>query len=210
MKRLDAVKNRPQPRSTSEQIIVAWEIDGLLVELSDRKKQGFSKVDIETKGLLYAVEKVKEMFGMGVYFRLKTSIKNMRTLLQSLADNPKVKLFLYTTLNLKIAEVILERLHLSNFFTLENRRSCNDCYNEPMKHPTEVDYNTKRVIILTGTREDHLDEDSKYFLVVKKKELNDSVKELNKLITKNCDIDDLHNEMGDMKAFIESDYENYE
>lgn len=79
-----------------------------------------------------------------------------------------------------------------------------------MKHPTEVDCNTKRVVILTGAREDHLDEDSKYFLVIKKKELGDSVKTLNKIITKNHDIDDLHNEMGELKALIESDYECYE
>ncbi len=111
-----AVRNRAPPNTTSEQIIVAWEIDGLLVELSDRKKQGFSKLEIETKGLFYAVEKVKEMFGMGVYYRLNTSVKGLKTLLQTLSDNPKVKLFLYTTLNLKIAEAVLERLHLLNFF----------------------------------------------------------------------------------------------
>lgn len=109
------------------------------------------------------------MFGMGVYYRLKTSVKNMRHLLQSLSENPKIKLFLYTTLNLKIAEAMLERLHLLNFFHAENRRSCSDCYNESLKHPTEVDCNTKRVVIVTGSREDHLEEDSKYFLVIKKK-----------------------------------------
>jgi uncharacterized membrane protein len=168
-KRLDAVRNRAPAKTTSEQIIVAWEIDGLLVEVSDRKKPGFSKLDVESNGLFYAVEKVKEMFGMGVYYRLNTSVKNMKTLLQSLADNPQVKLFLYTTLNLKIAEVILERLHLINYFHVESRRSCNDCYSESLKHPTEVDCNTKRVIIVTGTREDHLEEDSKYFLVLKTK-----------------------------------------
>jgi hypothetical protein len=86
------------------------------VELSDRKKQGFSKLEIESKGIFYAVEKVKEMFGMGVYYRLNTSVKSLKTLLQNLTDNPKVKLFLYTTLNLKVAEAILERLHLLNFF----------------------------------------------------------------------------------------------
>jgi hypothetical protein len=58
-KRLDAVKNRLPPQTNSSQIIVAWEIDGLLIELSDRKKQGFSKVETDTKGLLYAFEKIK-------------------------------------------------------------------------------------------------------------------------------------------------------
>lgn len=139
---------------------------------------------------------------MGVYYRLNTSIKNVKNLLQTLTDNPKVKLFLYTTLNLKVAQLILERLHLINFFHLENRRSCNDCYSEALKHPTEVDCNTKRVVILTGNREDHLDEDSKYFLVIKQKELTDAVKTLNRIITKNRDVDELHNEMGDLKAMV--------
>lgn len=186
------------------------ELEGLFLELSDRKKQGFSRVDVVSTGLFYAVDKVKEMFGMGVYYRLKTSVKNMRNILHSLSENPKIKLFLYTTLNLKIAEVLLERLQLLNFFHAENRRSCNDCYSEPLKHPTEVDCNTKRVVIVTGSREDHLEQDSKYFLVIKKKEIGDTVKALNKIISKNVDIDDLHNEMGDMKALVESDYESYE
>lgn len=155
-KRLHAVKNRLVPEARSEQVIVAWEIDGLLVELSDRKKQGFSRLEIETTGLHYAYEKMKEMFGMGVFYKAKMSIKNIRNILQSLADNPKVKLFLYTTLDLKVAQLILEKLCLLNFFGVENRRSCSDRYSEPMKHPTEVDCNTKRVIILTGSCSDHL------------------------------------------------------
>jgi hypothetical protein len=65
-----------------------------------------------------------------------------------------------------------------------------------MKHPTEVDYNTKRVIILTGKHTDHHEEDSKYFLVIKKKELSSSIKILNKIICKSSDIDELHNELG--------------
>ena len=50
---------------------------------------------------------------------------------------------------------------------MENRRSCNDSYSEQFKHPTELDFNTKRVIILTASKTDHLEEYSKYFLVVK-------------------------------------------
>ena len=85
---------------------------------------------------------------------------------------------------------------------MENRRSSNDCYSEALKHPTEVDCNIKRVLILTGNREDHLDEDSKYFLVIRQKELSDTVKTLNRIITKNRDVDELHNEMGELKAMV--------
>jgi len=40
-------------------VIVAWELDNLLVEVSDRKKPGFHRVELETKGLKFALEKVK-------------------------------------------------------------------------------------------------------------------------------------------------------
>jgi hypothetical protein len=66
------------------------------------------------------------------------------------------------------------------------------------------------VIIVTGSRNDHSEEDSKYFLVLKRKELSDSIKCLNKVINKNRDIDELHNELGELKPHLESDYENLE
>lgn len=50
------------------------------------------------------------------------------------------------------------------------------------------------MIILTGSKQDFLDEDYKYFLVVKRNELKKYGKELSELITRNEDIDDLHNE----------------
>jgi predicted ATP-grasp superfamily ATP-dependent carboligase len=65
-----------------------------------------------------------------------------------------------------------------------------------------VDFNTKRVIILTGSKKDHLQEDSKYFLVIKKKDLNDSFKRLNEVIKNNENIDELHNELADLKDQI--------
>lgn len=150
------------------------------------------------------------MLGMGVYFKAKTSVKSMRAALQSLADNPRVRLFLYTTLDLRVAEKILQSLCLLSFFPPESRRSCSDGFSEPLKHPTEVDCNTKRVVIVTGSRCDHEEEDSKYFLVLRRKELSESVKCLNRIISKNADIDELHNELAELKPHLESDFENQE
>lgn len=77
-----------------------------------------------------------------------------------------------------------------------------------MKHPTEVDSNTKRVIILTGCRHDHSEDDSQYFLVMKKKELKHYGRVLTNLINKNQDIDELHQEFARWTMEIESDYDS--
>jgi len=79
---------------------------------------------MEATGLAHTILKVKEFFGIGLYFRPKTLKKNMRILLQSLADNPKIQLFLYTSLPLPAADDLLTKLCLNHFFPAEFRRSC--------------------------------------------------------------------------------------
>jgi hypothetical protein len=68
--------------------------------------------------------KVQEFLGIGLYFRPKMFQRNIRILLQSLADNPKIQLFLYTTLPLPAADDLLTKLCLNHFFPKEFRRSC--------------------------------------------------------------------------------------
>lgn len=80
-------------------------------------------------------------------------------------------------------------------------------YRLKLKHPTEVDFNTKRVIIATGSRHDHSEEDSKYFCVLGHKTLVDLTKMLDKVIRNNQEIDELHNELAEMKLYVESDCE---
>lgn len=80
----------------------------------------------------------------------------MKILLQFLSDNPKIDLYLYTHLSSSTAECLLKRLDLQSFFHPSRRRSCLDAYSEPLKHPTEVDFNTKRVIIVTNSHADYL------------------------------------------------------
>lgn len=71
--------------------------------MSERKKPGFSKINIQPQGIYVLIEKLKEMLGIGLFYKIKTSVKNIKTLIQTLNENPKVTLFLYTTLNLKVA-----------------------------------------------------------------------------------------------------------
>lgn len=104
MKRLEVVRNRPSSEICEDKIIVAFELEGLFVNISYNKKHGFTKVEMNNTGIARLIQKVLEMFGIGVYFKPKVSFRVMRGYLQTLKENPKVELFLYTALQLSIAE----------------------------------------------------------------------------------------------------------
>ncbi len=69
------------------------------MDISSRKIEYYSKIELKNTGVAHLVAKVKELFGIGVYYRPKTSLKSMRTLLQLLQSNPKIELYLYTHLS---------------------------------------------------------------------------------------------------------------
>lgn len=73
--------------------------------------------------MAHICSKVKELFGIGLYYKPRASTRKIKSLLQVLADNPKVDLYLYTRLNAEIAEWLLNKLHLSVFFRPECKRS---------------------------------------------------------------------------------------
>ena len=111
---------------------------------------------------------------------------------------------LYTALEPEVADCLLRRLDLAKYFRPESRIFPS----EHLKHPTEIDSNTKRIIILTATRKDHTEEDSQYFLVASKKALKDYSRALTELISRNQSIDDLHSEFVHWKIEMESDYDS--
>lgn len=103
-------------------------------------------------------------------------------------------------------------MNLLHYFPESNRRSCHEITSQATKHPIDVDVNTKRVLIVTTDKNDHCEEDSQYFLTVGKNkvELAYTAKMLNKLVSRNKDIDELHNELAYMKANIESENEFFD
>jgi hypothetical protein len=93
-------------------------------------------------------------------------------------------------------------MELLSYFPEELRRSCSEIPFEP-KHPTEVDIQTRRVIILTSLASDHHEEDSSYFLTVEQDcSLTRIAKKLVQLVNNNEDIDELHNELADLKTIF--------
>ena len=135
--------------------------------MAHSKAPGFKEVTVEEEGVQRYLNKVRKIFGRGTYFRPVLPKKELKTLLRSLKDNPGVELHLYTSLPLSLANQLLLHLGMGSIFHPYNRLSCLDLTCTGLKHPAEVDFNTKRVIIVTGNRKDHLQEDSQYFLVVK-------------------------------------------
>ncbi len=79
------------------------------------------------------------------------------------------------------------------------------------KHASWVDSNTRRVMIVTPNREDYDDEDKKYFLVLNKlkkhKLLKSALGLIRHVVEKVQSIDELHNEMDEVNAQMESEYE---
>jgi hypothetical protein len=62
-------------------------------------------------------------------------------------------------------------------------------------------------MIITGSKHDHSEEDSEYFLVLKRKEKKLYGKALADIITRCESIDELHHEFVHWKVDIESDYD---
>ena len=99
---------------------------------------------------------------------------------------------------------MLKRLDLLQYFPEQFRRSCEEISCQATKHPVEVDTNTQRVVIVTRSTQDHLLEDNQYFLIVGKKDfnLNKIGKLVDNLIDRNQDIDELHNDLAALKAYV--------
>jgi hypothetical protein len=82
-----------------------------------------------------------------------------------------------------------------------------------MKHASEVDFNTRRVMIITPTHDDHSSEDSRYFLVLHNRRnrwsnfLRSSSQMLKFFFENLKGVDYLHNELMNLKVEVESDGE---
>lgn len=159
----------------------------LLFKFSNTYKAGYREIVIPQKGWQAIWTKVLRFLGKGFFYRLKDSKRNLVNFMETLTEQQQIQLFLYTTLPLEVAEIILSRVGLLKYFPESLRRSCEDLGCEPIQHPTEVDINTKRVVIMTGSKDGHLEEDNKYFLVVKQKDLSlyQTSKTLSKLVSNN-------------------------
>jgi hypothetical protein len=71
------------------------------------------------------VHQVKRWFGVGaIYYRIKDKKASNIAFVESLLQTKRVELFLYTTLQEEIADLLLKKLDLSKYFPLENRRFC--------------------------------------------------------------------------------------
>lgn len=104
---------------------------------------------------------------------------------------------LYTSLEPEIAETILSKLGIDRCFPTNMRKYCDLENSDDQKHAIEVDQESRRVVIVTPTYDDHRDEDEKYFLVLRPKTgeqqfLKTCLKLLKNFVEKNQNINNLH------------------
>ena len=76
---------------------------------------------------------------------------------------------LYSSMPPVIADAILAQLQIDRFLPKERRKFCNLDNDDDQKHAIQVDQESRRVIIITPSYDDHLYEDDKYFLVIRPK-----------------------------------------
>lgn len=118
-------------------------------------------------------------------------------------------------MNPKIAEAVLDKLQIGKFFPPSKRKYCDLENDDDQKHAIQVDQNSQRVIIITSSYDDHTFEDEKYFLVLRPNTLEtnylrDTLRMIKTFVEANKNLDMLHEELGEFKVNIESDWSDYE
>ena len=68
-RRLQAVRMRTALDVPPDKVILAWEIDGLLAEVSSEKRPDLKEIEVEDQGVGWCLKKVRKMLGRGTYYR---------------------------------------------------------------------------------------------------------------------------------------------
>ena len=74
---------------------------------------------------------------------------------------------LYSSMPPVIADAILSQLQIDRFLPKNRRKFCDLENDDDQKHAIQVDQESRRVIIITPSHDDHTYEDEKYFLVIR-------------------------------------------
>lgn len=153
----------------------------------------------------------KKVFKLGHFYKPLFAIAKIRDFVQGLAEMNKVQLMLYSSMSPVIAEAVLIQLQIDRFFPADKRKFCDLENDDDQKHAIQVDQDSRRVIILTPSYDDHTYEDERYFLVIRPRteELNflkDTLKSIKSLVERNTDLNMLHDDLGNFKVDYESDW----
>ena len=135
-----------------------------------------------------------------------------KTAIENSAYISNIELFIYTTFSPEILTNILHKLRISEYFPSTHRKFCAFSHQDTKKHGVDIDGDTRRVIILTPSHEDYVEEDEKYFLVLKGKMgqidyLNNCLKIVRDFVEETTDINDLHERLLELKVSLELAYD---
>jgi hypothetical protein len=92
---------------------------------------------------------------MGDYYKPIFMNREIREFLNGIKNIKQVELFLYTDLHKSVAEELLKKMGINQFFSVENRKFLEPEHPEIYKHAIEVDKDSRRVIIITPNKHDH-------------------------------------------------------
>lgn len=85
-----------------------------------------------------------------------TKIKDF---VQGLAEIKKVEVMIYSSMRPYIVEAILGKLQINRLIPLEKRKFCDLDNDDDQKHAIQVDQDSRRVLIITPSHDDHSYED---------------------------------------------------
>lgn len=161
------------PIVPQSKIIIALEIDGFLVKYQNRLASACLPLNIQRQESFIA-KVFRRVWGLGDYYRPLFSLHKIRDFISGMNSIENAEIFLYSSLPPNVANGILAKLQLDSEFPETHRRFCEVQNHDDLKHAIQIDQDTRRVIIVTPSREDHLQEDEKYFLILRPKtdELN--------------------------------------
>lgn len=128
--------------------IVCVDFKNLLLEYSDRRKEGFTKLDIDKKKTFW--QRLMFWQDTGYYYKKRFRADHF---LRGLKRTPNTILYLYTIEDKNTADKLIEELSFTEFFPKENRfyrNSCKIVEGVPKKHPAYLDTMAARVIIITS------------------------------------------------------------
>lgn len=136
----------------------------------------------------------------GHYYRPLFSVQKIKEFIFGLKAIENVELCLYSSLEPEIADSLLNKLNIGSCFPQNRRKFCDLDNDDDQKHAILVDQDSRRVIIITPSYDDHFYEDEKYFLVLRPKfgdisYLRDILRRLKAFLESNQDINRLHEEL---------------
>lgn len=128
------------------------------MKYSNRPKHGYLPLPIILEHN-WLTKWVKETLKIGHYYKPLFAMTKIKDFVQGLAEIKKVEVMIYSSMRPYIVEAILGKLQINRLIPLEKRKFCDLDNDDDQKHAIQVDQDSRRVLIITPSHDDHSYED---------------------------------------------------